>query len=65
MSEKKSKKSYDEMTEDEKDAAAFEGDLKRAEYEYRKTHGLLNEEEKKRRREAREWLCLPPDPDLE
>lgn len=65
MSTEITKKNYNEMTEDEKDVAAFESDLKRAEFNYRKTHGQLTDEEKARRRDAREWLGLPPDKDYE
>ena len=65
MSTEITKKNYDEMTEDEKDVAAFEGDLERAKFEYRKTHGMLTDEEKASRRDARAWLGLPPDKDYE
>ncbi len=59
------RKRREDLTEDEKELLIFDEDLKREKFEYRKTHGLLTEEEKKKNREFRAMVGLPHDPDFD
>ena len=58
-------KRYEDLTEDERELLIFEEDHQREKFEYRKTHGLLTEEEKRAQREFRALVGLDPDPDLD
>lgn len=58
-------KRYGDLTEEEKEILMFEEDYQREKFEYRKTHGLLTEEEKRAQREFRAMVGLAPDPDFD